>query len=153
MDTNSRKQMQMFLVAVGEKGIAEIPGPKSNDRIIEYDSCTTLRATSDEIPWCSAFINWCAKKAGAKGTGSALARSWLVWGIDVTNQPMQGDLVILERGNDGISGHVGFLAETPSVINPWIKVLGGNQNNMVCIESFSKLKVLGYRRAIDSIET
>jgi uncharacterized protein (TIGR02594 family) len=137
-----------FIIALGEKGITETSGPKSTERILEYHLTTTLRATSDDVPWCSAFVNWCIQKAGGKGTGSALARSWLVWGIDAGLDPKQGDIVVLKRGNDDISGHVGFLAFAPSKFSPYIEVLGGNQNNMVCVKKYLRWNVLGYRRAI-----
>lgn len=137
-----------FQIALGEKGITETPGPKSTERILEYHLTTTLRATSDDVPWCSAFVNWCVQKAGGKGTDSALARSWLTWGIDAGLDPRQGDIVVLKRGNDGISGHVGFLAYSPEKYNPFIWVLGGNQQNQVCVAKYWRWNVLGYRRAI-----
>ena len=63
-------------IAKGEMHQAEIPGPMANPRIVEYHATTSLKATFDEVPWCSAFVNWVMEQAGIKGTGSAKARSW-----------------------------------------------------------------------------
>lgn len=136
-----------FELAKKELGVKEIPGPKSNKRINEYASKTTLAATSDEVAWCSSFVNWCVQTAGGKGTRSAMARSWLLWGQKIKS-PIQGDIVVFERGNDGVSGHVAFVAETPKPGFTMIKVLGGNQGNEVNIQSRPTSKVLGYRRSL-----
>ena len=48
--------------ARGELGVQEDTGPGSNPRVIEYLHSTTLEggaASTDETPWCSAFVNWC----------------------------------------------------------------------------------------------
>lgn len=63
-------------IAKAEMGIYENSAPgKHNKRIIEYHAVTTLKATTDETPWCSSFVNWVVKQAGYKGTDSALAKS------------------------------------------------------------------------------
>jgi len=74
---------------------------KHNVRIIEYHSTTTLGAKTDEIPWCSSFVNWVVIQSGYKGTNNALAKSWTNWGVKVTT-PIQGDIVIL-KWNQGVS--------------------------------------------------
>lgn len=135
-----------FEIAKVEINVSEAAGPKASPRIVEYHQATKLRATSDEVPWCSSFVNWCFKKAGYVGTESAMARSWLLWGNKVET-PVPGDIVIFKRGNDGVSGHVAFLAQKPNPLSPWVYVLGGNQSNKVCVAKYSKLKVIGYRRS------
>jgi uncharacterized protein (TIGR02594 family) len=67
-------------IARREVGQGEITGAQHNPRIIQYHSTTTLRAGSDEIAWCSSFVNWCLRQAGIRGTSSAAAISWLSWG-------------------------------------------------------------------------
>lgn len=131
-------------IALGELGIAEVKGPKDNPRIVEYHSATSLRASNDEVPWCSSFVNWVMKKVGIKGTNSALARSWLTWGIEVSQKaPKYGSVVVLSRGVGSIAGHVGFYVG--KTVGGQIKVLGGNQGDKVSVALFSKSKVLGYR--------
>ena len=129
-------------VAEEELGTKEIAGPKSNPKIDAYAVCTTLKATSDEIAWCSSFVNWCMAQAGEMYTKSAAARSWLDFGL-VLDTPRVGCIVILKRGNNPQSGHVGFYIG--ELAGGWIKVLGGNQSDQVKYSNFHASEVLGYR--------
>ncbi len=136
------KQLQMYDIAKKEEGVAELPGDQQNPRIIEYHSCTSLKADDEAIPWCSSFVNWVANQAKVLGTNSAAAQSWLKWGEHI-DKPQVGDLVILQRGNSKSSGHVGFYEGERS---GFIRVFGGNQGDRVCSMNFSSSKVLEYRR-------
>lgn len=129
-------------VAYRETGVKEIMGDEHHMRILEYHQVTDLQAKTDEVPWCSAFICWCMEKCAIPSTRSALARSWLNWGIEL-EKPKEGCVVVLWRGRkDGPSGHVGlFVKETEKSVY----VLGGNQDNSVRLSSYSKERVLGYR--------
>ncbi len=123
---------------IGEK---EVDGPESNQRIIDYHSFTNLKATEDSIPWCSSFVCFIMETSGIPSTKSAAARSWLDWGIPI-EKPTLGCVVVLTRGFSTSSGHVGFLvAEVPGAVH----ILGGNQHNAVCVQSFPKISVIGYR--------
>jgi uncharacterized protein (TIGR02594 family) len=145
-----------FDIAMKELGTAEIFGDShrnggDNSRIVEYHAATSLRATSDEVPWCASFVNWCLKKATIDGTNSARARSFLTWGVAVSLEEAQrGDIVVLSRGTNGQFGHVGFFAgqEGKSVL-----VLGGNQSNKVSISPYPLHRILSIRRAIMPSET
>ena len=128
-------------IARGELGVHEIPGSQASERIIHYDDCTTLAATSDEVPLCSAFVNWCMKQAGIEGTHLANARSWLEWGRTL-DAPQVGCVVIFSRGDNPAAGHVGFVVEVGQY---FLKVLGGNQADSVRVSSFPLAHVLGYR--------
>ena len=128
-------------IAEHELGVHEIPGPQSEARIVEYHSATSLKATDDEVPWCSAFVNWCMKQAGIEGTGSAVARSWLGWGVRL-KVPAFGCITVLKRGNKW-QGHVGFYLGSPTPDT--IRIIGGNQHDSVSIENFHRSSVLGYR--------
>jgi uncharacterized protein (TIGR02594 family) len=94
--------------------------------------------------WCAAFVD---AVLGGKGTGKLNARSYLSWGVPVT-EPKVGDVVVLQRSDGGKNdwqGHVGFyMGETP---DGKIKVLGGNQGDSVSEDDFDPNKVLGFRRA------
>lgn len=129
-----------FQIAQKEIGVHEYTDGE-NPRILEYDDATSLHAKQDEVPWCSAFANWCMRQAGIKGTGLANARSWLDWG-DKLQEPVEGCVVVLRRGAPP-SGHVAFYAgsPTPGVI----KLLGGNQGDQVKYSYFKTADVLGYR--------
>lgn len=124
-----------------ETGVDEIPGPQHNPRILEYHQSTTLRATDDETPWCSSFVNWCMEQAGHPGTRSALARSWLAWGRPL-EEPRKGCVVVLQRGQHPTQGHVGFLHGRE---RDRLLVLGGNQGDQVNIRSYPADRLLGYR--------
>lgn len=94
------------------------------------------------IPWCAAFVNKILELTGLEGTDSLMARSFLSLGERV-KKPVRGDIVVLTRGSNPASGHVGFYMgeENGNVI-----VLGGNQQRAVRISHYPKSRVLGYRR-------
>jgi uncharacterized protein (TIGR02594 family) len=133
-------------VAKKEMSQTEIGGSKHNPRIIEYHATTTLKATTDETPWCSSFVNWVLKKAGIEGTKSAAAASWLTWGKSSTAKP--GAIAVIkikDTENVATSGnHVGFLVKET---DKHYKILGGNQLDQVKVSAYSKSawKLRGYR--------
>jgi uncharacterized protein (TIGR02594 family) len=99
------------------------------------------------IPWCAAFVNAVLASVGLDGSPNLMARSFLNIGVKV-RKPAEGDIVILTRGANPASGHVGFyIGESPGFVH----VLGGNQSyGRVSITPYPKSKVLGYRRlAVD----
>ena len=130
-------------IATGELGQHEVPGSGNNQRILAYHQACTLRATSDEIPWCSAFVNWCLAQAGYPTTGLANARSWLNYGIEL-QQPVKGCIVVFSRGANPQAGHVGFVVDE---LGDYLRVLGGNQSDQVRLALYPKNHVLpgGYR--------
>jgi uncharacterized protein (TIGR02594 family) len=127
--------------ARSQVGMQEYPGEQHNPRILAYHQTTTLRATTDETPWCSSFVNWCMVQAGLQGTNSAAARSWLQWGRPVTD-PVPGCVAVFRRGSSPTSGHVAFFLEKRGT---GILVLGGNQSNSVNVSSYLSAALLGYR--------
>lgn len=126
-----------------ELGVAERPGAEHNARIIEYHSKTGLAAGTDEVAWCSSFVNWCMAKAGIQGTGSAAARSWANWGLPLT-EPRPGCIVVFRRNdpNNPNAGHVAFFMRQRA---PLIDVLGGNQSNSVRVSGYPLADVITYR--------
>lgn len=46
--------------------VEEIPGRNHNDMIIEFHATTELAANTDEVPWCSSFVNWAITIANIK---------------------------------------------------------------------------------------
>ncbi len=120
-----------YEIARRELGVKELQGIADNPRIVEYHSTTTLRATDDEVPWCSSFVNWCVQRAGYVGSGSAAAKSWTRWGQRI-DKPVKGCLVVLTR-NGG--GHVGFYeGEDGSTLH----LLGGNQDDAVNVRKYRR---------------
>jgi uncharacterized protein (TIGR02594 family) len=134
-------------IALPEVGTKEIAGPKATPRIVEYAKHTSLKATSDEVPWCSAFVNWVVDKAGDKGTGSAAARSWLDWGKVVPMDEIEpGDICIFDRKDKSNpnAAHVTFYVET--LVGGFLRCVGGNQGDMVKMSNYGVDKLLGIRR-------
>ena len=128
-------------IAMEEIGQAEIAGPVHNPRIIEYHALTTLKATNDETPWCSSFVNWCIYHAGMTPTRSAAARSWLKWGVKL-DSPRPGCIAVFRRGKSPTAGHVAFYVGH----DDWfVRVLGGNQSDKVCYARYPSMELLGYR--------
>ena len=99
----------------------------------------------DEVPWCSAFVNGIAWDLRLPRSKSALARSWLEVGSEVSLlAAKQGfDVVVLKRGGP-TTGHVGFFSSI--VDGDRVSVLGGNQGNAVSVKSFPRSDVLSVRR-------
>jgi uncharacterized protein (TIGR02594 family) len=136
-------------IAYQELGVKEIPGAGDNPRIVEYHHSTTLRATDDEVPWCSSFVSWCVYEAQIEPTHSARARSWLRWGVPVSFMPPFGAICVFNRGGPhdpaviNAPGHVGFLISEAGPDK--MLILGGNQGNAVSYREYKRDDLLGVR--------
>jgi uncharacterized protein (TIGR02594 family) len=112
-----------------------------NPRIMEYLRTTTYGSSlheegtlHDEVHWCAAFVNWCVDQANLKPLGSARARDWADWGVEL-EEPILGCLVVFPH-------HVGFFIEWDG---DRIRLLGGNQSDEVNTLPFNIGNVLSYR--------
>lgn len=139
-------------IAEAEVGVREnAAAGQHNKRILEFHKSTTLRATEDEVPWCSSFVNWVMVESGRTGTKSAAAKSWLNWGTAL-DTPRLGAVTVIKKktgGADKATGsssgfHVGFYV---SATDTHLRLLGGNQSDSVKYSNFqlSKYDVKGYR--------
>lgn len=139
--TAPKEEPDYVTLAKKEIGVKETRGGET-PRIIEYHQATTLKASEDEIAWCSAFINWLMQKCGYESTHSAAARSWLGAGTRLKGFEKYA-IVVFKRGHSTWQGHVAIaLEETKDLV----KVLGGNQSDSVSYASYKKSDVLGYIR-------
>lgn len=138
------KEYAWMRIAKNEVGVKEIEGAQHNKRIIEYHATTTLKATTDEVPWCSSFVNWVLKQAECSTTKSAAARSWLKYGVKTDLQ--YGCIVITKRGTNPAAGHVGFCVKHDG---KHVYLLGGNQSNTVKVSRFAITSVLDCRMPIN----
>lgn len=129
------------LNAQNELGVTEIEGPKANGTILEYFKAAKYKTTDDETPWCAAFVCWCLEKAGVKSPQSAWSLSFLNWGVQLGG-PKLGCVAVLRRGLDPNKGHVGFVVGYTAFT---ITLLGGNQGNKVCVKTYPRAVVRGYR--------
>jgi len=131
-------------IALSEYGVKEIVGDKHNPEVLKYFTGIGYQwIKDDETSWCSAFVNWCCKGAGLEYSGKLDARSWLRVGENI-QYPAIGDIVILWRESpQSWKGHVGFYINQ---IGHHINILGGNQQNMVCIMPYQINKLLACKR-------
>lgn len=148
-----------YSIAQNLMGIAEMPGALNNPAIVAMLQFVDKSVSTDEVPWCSAFVNAVCKICGLPRSGSLAARSWLQVGRVVTiDAAAPGwDVVILKRGAGKqpgpevtrAPGHVGFFAGLDtSAGGERLHVLGGNQGNRVSLASFPAAQLLGIRRLI-----
>lgn len=137
-----RMQPNWLAVARAEMGVASYPAGQSNPRITEYHHGTNIRGYDDKASWCSSFVNWTLAQVGIAGTGSALARSWLEWGVAL-EQPRPGCIAVLYRDDPASwKGHVGFYLRADA---QHIHLLGGNQLEQVREHFYPLDSVLAYR--------
>lgn len=140
-------------------GLREAPGASSNAQILAMLRLDLSTVAGDDVPWCSAFVNYVAWLLGLPRSKSLAARSWLTVGVGADPSGFAGaplptrgfDVVILKRGlgpqpgpevTSGAPGHVGFFDRLEG---EHVYVLGGNQGDAVSIAPFRRTDVLGYR--------
>lgn len=136
-------QLPWMKIAAKEIGVKEVPGDGDNRRVLEYHAlgAPKLRAQSDSVAWCAAFVGWTLKQCECPITGEATARSYLKWGYAIPKfRP--GCVVVMKRGNSSWQGHVGFGVSQGLL---YTKFLGGNQSDQVNITSYRTSQILGYR--------
>src|SRR5678815_5404875 len=141
-------ELTPFSLAQRYIGIHEL-ATKGDHPLIQWwlSLCGFPTDVTDEVPWCSAFLNGICWELRLPRSKSAAARSWLnvgqaIKGVDLA---VGWDLVILNR--DGpqdpsvlhAPGHVGFFAGNG-------QILAGNQGNAVSVAPFDAMKILGFRR-------
>jgi len=134
-------------------GIKEVRGDVDNDHIMAMLKLDFGWPESDEVPWCSAFVNFIAWLHRYPRSKSLRARSWLLVGEPIaTTMAIKGfDVVVIKRGGDNqpgpevikAQGHVGFYM-AHDLNNIWI--LGGNQGNEVSVREYPLRRLLGIRR-------
>ena len=116
---------------------------KQKETLTNFLSAGGVDIDPSQTAWCAAFVNATLAKTGLDGTGALNARSFLEWGTGV-DTPQLGDIVVLSRGNNPAQGHVGFFKGFDA--NGDILILGGNQSDAVSVSSYSKDRLLGFRR-------
>jgi len=125
-------------------GVIEQPGTKHHPLILWFHQQTSLKATTDEVPWCSAFACAVMEMAGHKSPRSAAARDWLKWGKPL-DKPAFGCIVVFDRADPSnkSAAHVAFWWGDRA--DNRVDVLGGNQSNKVCVAPYDKSDAIGYR--------
>lgn len=98
-----------------------------------------------KTPWCACFVNACERTTGNPGNGNLAAVSFETYGNKVLSisSAQQGDILVFDFGNN--DHHVTYL-HTFDLDNNIVHCLGGNQNNMVKISSYSMDDIISIRR-------
>lgn len=131
-------------------GLREAPGAASNAQVLAMLRLDVASVAGDDVPWCSAFVNYVAWLLDLPRSRSLAARSWLAVGVEA-HAPARGfDVVVLRRGlgpQPGpevlqAPGHVGFFDRYEG---DRVYVLGGNQGDAVSLAPFPRASVLGVR--------
>jgi uncharacterized protein (TIGR02594 family) len=148
-----RKQWSPYDLLLGLQGLTELAGPTANDPLImAMLKLDNAWPGGDEVPWCSAAVNFACAMTGVQRTRDLRARSWLLVGVAIRlEQARRGfDVCIFKRAGDNspatvidAPGHVAFFV---GIDGNYIKVLGGNQGNSVSIARYPIADLLGIRR-------
>jgi uncharacterized protein (TIGR02594 family) len=128
-----------------EHGVMEVPGNKSNPRILAYRDMAHIALGGDDgdVPWCAIAVNAMLETAGVKGTRNAMARGFLSNdNFTPLNAPTLGAITVLSSNRGASSGHVGFYIYEDDLM---VYLCGGNQNDQWSIAPFPKSRILGYR--------
>lgn len=101
----------------------------------------TFDPAHNHTPWNAVFVNYCLMKAGVKNlpVNYMQSSSWLKWGSRLV-YPVPGCVVVFAGTTNN---HVGFvMGYSP---DGRLVVRGGNQDNQVSDDKFSKMIVASYR--------
>ena len=134
-------------------GIQEIPGKEDNPQILAMLKRDMAWPDDDEVPWCSAFVNYVCWLLRLPRSKDLRARSWLGVGEAITLEEARPgfDILIIKRGAGeqpgpevlDAPGHVGWYAGHTV---EWLQMLGGNQHNTVGVNAYGRERLLGVRR-------
>lgn len=116
---------------------------ENNPKIVQwFEKIDAPWFTTDETPWCAAFVGAMLVDAGLDSSGSARARSYENWGESC--EPLSGSIAVLKRGNNPKQGHVGFVVAVDEG-EDMICILGGNQGDAVSFDWFPMSRVVTCR--------
>ncbi len=140
---NAGTGQRIAALATAELGVAEQP-PGSNDapRIATYRTAT---AGSGVGPWCAYFTSWVAQQAGVpvgpNGQGIGYVPTVKQWAESQGRYipagggaPQVGDLVVFDRGGDGVLDHIGVVTGVRP--DGGIDTVEGNSSNKVNARSY-----------------
>lgn len=145
-------------------GQRETPGPQTAPFM-----STMLRSLGawwqdDETPWCGAFVASCLHDNGLDIPAAWYrARAYEKYGreypdgdVPFSRWPAYGCITVLNRPPKDSNGHVAFFVSMDGRENtggPLARVLllGGNQDNQVCVRSYPLARVVAFRWPADAI--
>ena len=125
-------------------GTKEVPGGGSNPGIIAMANQLNIAYAGDDIPWCGLFVAHCIGATLPEEVlprGPLGARNWARFG-DATEPRSGAIMVFWRKSKDSGLGHVAFYQGEDDE-DYWI--LGGNQDDKVCLTNYPKKQFLGAR--------
>jgi hypothetical protein len=146
---------RLAAIASAELGVAEAPkGSNDAPRIAEYRTATV---GSSVAPWCAYFTSWVARQAGVPigegGRGEGWVPAVKEWGertgryIAPGTAPAQaGDLVVFDRGGDGVLDHIGVV--TGVAADGSISTVEGNSSDAVSARRYGPGEYAGLVRLV-----
>lgn len=143
-----------FDIAERFQGVKEVNGALDNPVIMSMLTLDNSWPQHDEIPWCSAFVNYICWLLRLPRSKSLMARSWINVGsyLDLKDAQKGFDIVVLKRTSNApgpevlnAPGHVGFYAGHNK---DEVFLLAGNQGDSVNITAFNPDKILAVRRLL-----
>jgi len=113
-------ELSAFDLAQRFLGITEVQGPTANPQVLAMLRLDEQWPKGDEVPWCSAFMNYVTWLLRLPRSKDLRARSWLTVGraVSLDKAEVGFDVVILKRGTGNqpgpnvidAPGHVGLFA-------------------------------------------
>lgn len=138
-------------------GVHEGVGVSNNPAVVAMLKLDNTWPEGDDVPWCSAFVNYIAWLLRLPRSKDLSARSWLRIGIpvDLKDAKPGFDVVVLSRGDGkqpgpdvlAAPGHVGLFVSHDQY-KQQVHLLGGNQGDQVCVAPYNSLRLLGVRRLL-----
>ena len=115
---------------------------RTRARIAEYRTATTGSGVG---PWCAYFTSWVAARAGVPigpdGSGLGYVPTVKQWAEDTgryipagSAPPQVGDLVVFDRGGDGVLDHIGVVTGVRP--DGGIATVEGNSSDKVSARSY-----------------
>lgn len=139
-------------------GTKELPGAADSPFVLGMLRLDQSWPQHDEVPWCSAFLNFIAWQLHLSRSKDLRARSWLSVGRVITLSEAQigFDVLILNRGGSTNKTFDPSVQKDPAHVTLFagfdhqgeLMGLGGNQSNMVSVAPQPLEAVLGVRRLL-----
>jgi len=127
-------------------GTREIVGRRHSSIIMGWARALGIGYRDDETPWCGLFVAHCIASQlpeEALPNNPLGARNWQNFGYK--SEMVNGAVAVFWRGKrSGWAGHVGFVTGYDKA-RKRIRVLGGNQSNMVREDWLSEDRLLALR--------
>ena len=128
-------------IARSHLGTREVPGPKSNSKILAWLGKLGAWWREDSTPWCGTFCAAVMQEAGLPYPASWFrAKAWADYGANLRPHVLAPGAILVFAREGG--GHVAFYAGEDATC---YHVLGGNQGNAVSLTRILKARLIASR--------